>query len=101
MTNKEYNELKNILGESTKTYSIVTKKLAESLKYRKMDRFEKWKEYLSEVVRQNSIWKDEVQKVLNKTKQGKEDFARVLSNLHACPDEREDEIELENNIEEE
>ena len=97
MTNKEYNELKKILGDSTRTYSIVTKKLAESLEYKKMDKFEKWKEYLSEVVRQNVIWKDEVQKVLNKTKQGKEDFARMLSNLHACPDERE----IENNIEEE
>lgn len=97
MTNKEYNELKKILGDSTRTYSIVNKKLAESLEYKKMDKFEKWKEYLSEVVRQNVIWKDEVQKVLNKTKQGKEDFAKVLSNLHACPDDRE----IENNIEEE
>lgn len=89
MTNKEYNELVNILSDATRTYDIVTKKLAKSLEYKKMDKYEKWKEYLSEVVHQHVIWRNEVQKVLNKTKQGKKYWDSVISNLHACPDEGE------------
>ena len=89
MTNKEYNEIVKILGDASKTYNIVTKKLAESLKYKEMDKFEKWKEYLSEVVHQHVIWRNEVQGVLNKTKQGKKDLDRIISNLRACPEEGE------------
>jgi hypothetical protein len=89
MTNKEYDQLVEILGTSCKTYDIVTKKLAKSLEYKKMDKFEKWKEYLSEVVHQHVIWRNEVQKVLNSTKQGKAEHERMMANLHACPDEEE------------
>lgn len=71
MTNKEYNQLKQILSDSCDTYDIVTKKLSESLEYKEMDKYEKWKEYLSEVVHQHVIWRNEVQKVLNNTKQEK------------------------------
>lgn len=89
MTNKEYNQLKQILNDSCKTYDIVTKKLGESLEYKKMDKFEKWKEYLSEVIHQHLIWRNEIQGVLNKTKQGKKDYENMISNLHASSDEEE------------
>lgn len=71
MTNKEYNQLKQILSDSCDTYEIVIKKLSESLEYKEMDKYEKWKEYLSEVVHQHVIWRNEVQKILNNTKQEK------------------------------
>ena len=77
MTNKEYNQLKQILSDSCDTYDIVTKKLAESLEYKEMDKFEKWKEYLSEVVHQHVIWRNEVQKVLNNTKQEKAKWEKL------------------------
>lgn len=77
MTNKEYNQLKQILSDSCDTYDIVTKKLSESLKYKEMDKYEKWKEYLSEVVHQHVIWRNEVQKVLNNTKQEKEKWEKM------------------------
>ena len=77
MTNKEYAQLKQILSDSCDTYEIVTKKLAESLKYKEMDKYEKWKEYLSEVVHQHLIWRNEVQKVLNNTKQEKEKWENI------------------------
>lgn len=77
MTNKEYNQLKQILSDSCDTYYIVTKKLAESLKYKEMDKYEKWKEYLSEVVHQHVIWRNEVQKVLNNTKQEKAKWENI------------------------
>ena len=89
MTNKEYNQLKQILSDSCKTYDIVKDKLAKSLEYKNMDKFEKWKEYLSNVVYQHITWRNEVQKVLNNTKQGKEEFEKMISNLNACPDEEE------------
>lgn len=77
MTNKEYNQLKQILSDSCDTYEIVTKKLAESLEYKEMDKYEKWKEYLSEVVHQHLIWRIEVQKVLNNTKQEKAKWEKL------------------------
>lgn len=77
MTNKEYNQLKQILSDSCDTYDIVTKKLAESLEYKEMDKYEKWKEYLSEVVHQHAIWRNEVQKVLNNTKQEKAKWKKL------------------------
>lgn len=77
MTNKEYNQLKQILSDSCDTYEIVTKKLAESLKYKEMDKYEKWKEYLSEVVHQHVIWRNRVQGVLNNTKQEKAKWEKI------------------------